>query len=82
MSSGLKSVVGECEDIFNSFARKHMYVGAFGNGIKFKILANLLVTVHNTVAAEALLLGQKAGLDEEHDLQSLKCRGCYFCYAW
>jgi len=65
MSCGLKSVVGECEDIFNSFARKHMYVGSFGNGIKFKILANLLVTVHNTVAAEALLLGQKAGLDEE-----------------
>ena len=64
MSSGLKSVVSECEDIFNSFARKHMYVGSFGNGIKFKILANLLVTVHNTVTAEALLLGQKAGLDE------------------
>ena len=64
MSSGLKSVVSECEDIFNSFARKHMYVGAFGNGIKFKLLANLLVTVHNTVTAEALLLGQKAGLDE------------------
>lgn len=64
MSSGLKKVVSECEDIFNSFARKHIYVGAFGNGIKFKILANLLVTVHNTVTAEALLLGQKAGLDE------------------
>ena len=64
MSSGSKKVVSECECIFNSFARKHMYVGVFGNGIKFKILANLLVTVHNTVTAEALLLGQKAGLDE------------------
>jgi len=64
MSSGSKKVVSECEGIFNSFARKHMYVGVFGNGIKFKILANLLVTVHNTVTAEALLLGQKAGLDE------------------
>ena len=64
MSSGSEDVIRDCEDIFNSFARKHIYVGEFGNGIKFKILANLLVTVHNTVTAEALLLGQKAGLDE------------------
>ena len=64
MSSGLEKVVRDCDDIFNAFARKHIYVGEFGNGIKFKILANLLVTVHNTVTAEALLLGQKAGLDE------------------
>ena len=64
MSSGSENIIRDCEDIFHSFARKHIYVGEFGNGIKFKILANLLVTVHNTVTAEALLLGQKAGLDE------------------
>ena len=65
MSSGLENIVRDCDAIFNSFARKHIYVGEFGNGMKFKILANLLVTVHNTVTAEALLLGQKAGLDED-----------------
>ena len=65
MSSGDKTIVDECDDIFRSFSKQNIYVGEFGNGIKFKILANLLVTVHNTVTAEALLLGQKAGLKEK-----------------
>ena len=65
MSSGDKTIVDECEDIFRSFSKQNIYVGDFGNGIKFKILANLLVTVHNTVTAEALLLGQKVGLEEK-----------------
>ena len=65
MSSGDKIIIDECEDIFKSFSKQNIYVGEFGNGIKFKILANLLVTVHNTVTAEALLLGQKAGLEEK-----------------
>ena len=65
MSSGDKTIVDECDEIFRSFSKQNIYVGEFGNGIKFKILANLLVTVHNTVTAEALLLGQKAGLEEK-----------------
>ena len=65
MSSGDKAIVDECDDIFRSFSKQNIFVGDFGNGIKFKILANLLVTVHNTVTAEALLLGQKAGLKEK-----------------
>ena len=65
MSSGDKIIVNECDKIFRSFSKQNIYVGDFGNGIKFKILANLLVTVHNTVTAEALLLGQKVGLEEK-----------------
>ena len=65
MSSGDKDIIDNCDQIFKSFTKKNIYVGEFGNGIKFKILANLLVTVHNTVTAEALLLGQKAGLEEK-----------------
>ena len=65
MSSGDKIIVDECDEIFRSFSKQNIYVGEFGNGIKFKILANLLVTVHNTVTAEALLLGQKVGLEEK-----------------
>ena len=65
MSSGDKNIVDLCEKIFSSIGRKNIYVGNFGNGIKFKLLANLLVTVHNTVAGEALLLGKKAGLDPQ-----------------
>ena len=71
MSSGDKIIVDECDEIFRSFSKQNIYVGDFGNGIKFKILANLLVTVHNTVTAEALLLGQKAGLEEKMIYQVL-----------
>ena len=52
-------------NIFESFSKEVIYVGPFGNGMKFKILANLLVTIHNTAAAEALRLGECAGLDKD-----------------
>jgi L-threonate 2-dehydrogenase len=38
-------------------------VGEFGNGSAVKFVANLLVAVHNTAAAEALVLAERAGLD-------------------
>jgi 3-hydroxyisobutyrate dehydrogenase-like beta-hydroxyacid dehydrogenase len=38
-------------------------LGEFGQGTLMKLVANLLVTVHNAAAAEALLLAQRAGLD-------------------
>jgi 3-hydroxyisobutyrate dehydrogenase-like beta-hydroxyacid dehydrogenase len=49
--------------VFEGFARDVRFVGPFGAGIKLKYIANLLVTVHNLAAAEALLLAQKSGLD-------------------
>lgn len=39
------------------------YVGEFGNGSKTKICGNILNLVHNTVAAEAMVLAIKSGLD-------------------
>ncbi len=41
----------------------------FGNGSIMKYLANLLVTIHNVSAAEAMVLGIKAGLDPSLDLR-------------
>jgi 3-hydroxyisobutyrate dehydrogenase-like beta-hydroxyacid dehydrogenase len=45
------------------FTRAHYYLGAFGAGSKMKFVANLLVGIHSLAAAEALVLGMKAGLD-------------------
>jgi 3-hydroxyisobutyrate dehydrogenase-like beta-hydroxyacid dehydrogenase len=39
------------------------YCGAFGNGSRLKYVANLLVTIHNLAAAEAIVMGLKSGLD-------------------
>jgi putative dehydrogenase len=48
---------------FDGFARKHYWLGDFGNGTKMKFVANLLVAIHNVAAAEAIALGLEAGLD-------------------
>ncbi len=48
-----------------TFCRKEHYVGAFGNGSKTKFCGNILNLVHNTVAAEAMVLAIKSGLDPE-----------------
>lgn len=50
---------------FLSFAHAVYYVGEFGMGMKMKFVNNLLVTIHNVSAAEAMVLGMKAGLDPQ-----------------
>jgi 3-hydroxyisobutyrate dehydrogenase-like beta-hydroxyacid dehydrogenase len=49
--------------VFEAIGRSSHYLGEFGNGSKMKYIANLLVTVHNLVTAEAHALGIAAGMD-------------------
>jgi 3-hydroxyisobutyrate dehydrogenase-like beta-hydroxyacid dehydrogenase len=51
--------------LLRSFARDAVFVGGFGNGMKMKLVANLLVAIHNVAAAEAILLGIHSGLAPE-----------------
>lgn len=62
-ASGQESAVEKVRPVFDDFARETKFVGPFGAGMKLKYVANLLVTIHNLAAAEALLLAQKSGLD-------------------
>ena len=62
-ASGRRSAYRRCIPILEGFARTHFFLGRFGAGSKMKFLANLLVAIHNVSAAEALVLGMKAGLD-------------------
>ncbi len=64
-ASGDTSAIARCADMFAGFSRAHFDVGAFGNGSRMKFVANLLVAVHNVAAAEAMVLGMKAGLDPQ-----------------
>ncbi len=63
--SGDKAAYETCVPIFDGFARAHYYLGGFASGSRMKFVANLLVAIHNVAAAEALVLGMKAGLDAE-----------------
>jgi putative dehydrogenase len=67
--SGDEAAFARCREAFAAFARVSHYLGAFGNGSRMKFVANLLVAVHNVAAAEAIVLGTKAGLDPERILK-------------
>jgi len=63
--SGDAAAAEVCGTVTLGFARVHYYVGEFGNGSKMKYVANHLVAIHNVAAAEALVLGMKAGLEAQ-----------------
>ena len=61
--SGDRAASRAVGEVMDGFSRAHYYVGGFGAGSKMKFVANLLVAIHNVAAAEAMVLGMKAGLD-------------------
>ena len=51
------------ESIFKVIARKYFYVGPSGSGAIMKLVVNSLLGIGMQAIAEALVLGEKAGLD-------------------
>jgi L-threonate 2-dehydrogenase len=70
-ASGDPDAIGRCRDLLATFSRVQHVVGTFGNGMRMKLIANHLVAVHHTAAAEALLLAGRAGLDPALALRAL-----------
>jgi 3-hydroxyisobutyrate dehydrogenase-like beta-hydroxyacid dehydrogenase len=62
-ASGDSAAIKQMMPMFADFSRQAHDLGAFGNGMKMKFVANLLVAIHNVASAEAMVLGMKAGLD-------------------
>ncbi|MGD0131838.1 MAG: NAD(P)-dependent oxidoreductase [Bryobacteraceae bacterium] len=62
-ASGDRAEFERARILLSHFARSVQYVGPFGSGSKMKYIANLLVAIHIVGAAEAIVLGEKAGLD-------------------
>ena len=73
-ASGDTDAVARMRPVFTGLAREVRHVGPFGAGTKLKCVANLLVTIHNLAAAEALLLAERSGLDLQMVLDAL-CAG-------
>jgi 3-hydroxyisobutyrate dehydrogenase-like beta-hydroxyacid dehydrogenase len=70
-ASGDPAAIKRSHDVLAAFSRVQHEVGAFGNGMRMKLVANHLVAVHHTAAAEALLLAGRAGLDPALALRAL-----------
>jgi 3-hydroxyisobutyrate dehydrogenase len=61
--SGDKAAWERVEPIVGLFTRRSYHVGEFGCGMKMKLCGNILNLVHNSIAAEVMVLGMKSGLD-------------------
>ena len=62
-ASGDAKAIKAFSPVFDGFARACYEVGGFGNGMRMKLVANLLVAIHNVSTAEAILMGVRSGLD-------------------
>jgi 3-hydroxyisobutyrate dehydrogenase-like beta-hydroxyacid dehydrogenase len=70
-ASGDPAAIARSRDVLAAFSRVQHEVGPFGNGMRMKLIANHLVAVHHTAAAEALLLARRSGLDPALALRAL-----------
>jgi 3-hydroxyisobutyrate dehydrogenase-like beta-hydroxyacid dehydrogenase len=61
--SGPKATVKTAMPVLKVFTDTLPYVGAFGNGTKFKFTANHLVAIYNVAYAESVVFARKMGLD-------------------
>jgi putative dehydrogenase len=64
-ASGDRAAYDRVEPILRSFTKKAHYVGGFGCGMKMKLIGNMLNLIHNSAAAEIMVLGMKSGLDAQ-----------------
>jgi putative dehydrogenase len=60
--SGDDDAKARAAPVLDAFTRGWYDAGEFGNGMKLKMVANLLVIVHNLAAAEALVFAERSGL--------------------
>ena len=59
------------ESIFKVISRKHFYLGPSGSGATMKLVVNSLLGIGMQAIAEAVALGEKAGLDRNRLLNVL-----------
>lgn len=63
MASGTKKDFNTVRDILDGFSMIQYYVGPFGNGMRLKLLINMLISVHGAAFAEAITLARLSGID-------------------
>jgi 3-hydroxyisobutyrate dehydrogenase-like beta-hydroxyacid dehydrogenase len=68
---GDQACFAAAESIFGVIARKYFYLGPSGSGATMKLVVNSLLGIGMQAIAEALVLGEKAGLDRNRLLDVL-----------
>jgi putative dehydrogenase len=70
--SGDEAAFERARAVMETFSRSVRYLGPFGRGSTMKLVANLLVAVHNAATAEAFALGEAAGLDPQQIYDTIR----------
>ena len=68
---GDKACFEAAEPVFRAIAQKYFYLGPSGSGATMKLVANTLLGIGMQAIAEAVALGEKAGLDRNRLLDVL-----------
>jgi putative dehydrogenase len=63
MCSGAKKDFNRVKPVLEGFSMLQYHVGPFGDGMKLKMLINMLISVHGAAFAEAITLARASGID-------------------
>jgi 2-hydroxy-3-oxopropionate reductase len=77
MVGGPDDEVARARPVLEALARSVRHVGPLGAGTRTKLIVNLALGVHRLVLAEALVLGERSGLDLDRLLEVLKDSAAY-----
>jgi 3-hydroxyisobutyrate dehydrogenase len=72
MAGGDKAVYAKCEPLLKAMGANVFHCGDIGNGNVVKLVNNMLAFIHMMGAAEAVVLGTKAGVDPNVLWQAVK----------
>jgi 3-hydroxyisobutyrate dehydrogenase-like beta-hydroxyacid dehydrogenase len=68
---GNQQLFGAAEPLFQALAKQYFLLGGAGSGTAMKLVVNTLLGVGMQAIAEAVVLGEKVGLDRDQLLQVL-----------
>jgi len=71
LSGDVEEAKARVRPVLECFTRDVHDVGLFGAGTSTKLVANLLVAIHNCAAAEAMLLAQTLGLEPQATMRAV-----------
>jgi 3-hydroxyisobutyrate dehydrogenase-like beta-hydroxyacid dehydrogenase len=71
LAAGPREALAACEDLLNCIAAKTFYVGGWGDGVRMKLVANLVLGLNRAALAEGLVFANAIGLSPTNTLEVL-----------
>jgi 3-hydroxyisobutyrate dehydrogenase-like beta-hydroxyacid dehydrogenase len=71
LAAGPPEAFAACKDLLDCIAAKTFYVGEWGDGVRMKLVTNLVLGLNRAVLAEGLVFARAAGLSTSRALEVL-----------